>query len=67
MNLILKNLGMVQLLLKKMFNWGKEFCSSECDYWENSLVSAMTLVYKDVPQMLAFGSPLQFKKLDKKK
>ena len=35
---------------------------------ENSLVSAMTLVYKDVPSnVLAFGSPLQFKKSDKKK
>lgn len=36
---------------------------------ENSLVSAMTLIYTDVPSnVLAFGSPLQFKelKVDKK-
>jgi len=35
---------------------------------ENSLVSAMTLIYTDVPSnVLAYGSPLMFKELDKKK
>ena len=34
---------------------------------ENSLVSAMTLIYSDVPSnVLAFGSPLQFKELKPK-
>ena len=34
---------------------------------ENSLVSAMTLIYTDVPSnVLAFGSPLQFKELKAK-
>ena len=34
---------------------------------ENSLVSAMTLIYTDVPSnVLAFGSPLQFKELKPK-
>jgi len=35
---------------------------------ENSLVSAMTLIYTDVPSnVLAFGSPIQFKILNQKK
>jgi acetyltransferase-like isoleucine patch superfamily enzyme len=34
---------------------------------ENSLVSAQTVIYKDIPDnVVAFGSPLQFKEIEKK-